>query len=281
MVLNLSYSNNFVQVQIQRESFDDVWPNIAHRFDSGDLLSKVPASIYNLLAESDSKIFHSKFSGSWTNWKNSFVVKFENIPQNLQEIYHHILLEYLKEDSKEAEIIKLSSWSQEGLECHGLAEHTYTEERFYLEAFLPRFQHVEKGKRTKVLQHLLQTCNDKDVLEELGNTACVTTSQGSLKKPFELVDEKSEIAQVFLSYEDVFPSKEFSLKNYSSKLQKVGMKHEFNDSLMKERALFINDELYSEDGIQYINDRYWKTLSTVLYQRDTFLFMINPCHFGN
>ena len=128
------------------------------------------------------------------------------------------------------------------MEEHGLAEKSFDIRRFYIEAFLPRFETIDEAKRKKVLLHLLSTFQDKDVLDVLKETRCITTMQGQLRKPADLVDKSSGIAELFLEKEDVFPAKEFSSCNIQKTLGDVGMKRIFDSHILEQRILFISRE---------------------------------------
>ena len=164
------------------------------------------------------------------------------VDERCREVCQEILLTHLKSQSPSAEIVKLSKWSRQGLEEHGLAEKSFDIRRFYIEAFLPRFETIDEAKRKKVLLHLLSTIQDQDVLDVLKETRCITTMQGQLRKPAELVNKSSGIAELFLEKEDVFPAKEFSSCNIQKTLGDVGMKRIFDSHILEQRILFISRE---------------------------------------
>ena len=226
--------------KIQRSCFDDVWPEISN---GDDLLAKIPKSIYSLLAKTKKPLFQSEKSKVWITWSNVFVADFDDIvDERCREVCQEILLTHLKSQSPSSEIVKLSKWSKQGLKEHGLAEKSFDIRRFYIEAFLPIFETIDEAKRKKVLLHMLSTSQDQDVLDVLKGTRCITTMQGQLRKPADLVDKSSGIAELFLEKEDVFPAKEFSYYKIKKTLRDVGMKGIFDSRILEQRILFISRE---------------------------------------
>ena len=225
--------------KIIRHSFDDIWPAVS---DLGvyDAQDRIPSCIYQNIAETDKELFQSEMSTKWACWKNCFVTQFDLFPAEIEKICKELLSEYLKNGTKDAEIVRLSSWSLQGLRNHGLEGKTFTEKRFYLEAFLPRYHILEKATREKILKHLLKTCNEKEVLEKLKKTPCVPTATGNLKKASELVEKKSEIENLYLVKEDVVASEDFF--DYFLKLRQLGMKHQFDVQILDDRLDFLKKE---------------------------------------
>ena len=231
--------------KIKRGSFDDVWPQIS---DRDDLLASIPKSIYSRLAKTEKPLFQSEKSKVWITWSNTFVADFDDIQDaKCREISKEILLTHLKSQSPSAELVKLSKWSQEGLRDHGLEEKTFDTRRFYIEAFLPKFESIDKAKREKVLINMLSSCHDKDVLEALKETRCITTMQGQLRRPPDLVDKRSEIAELFLEKEDLFPAKEFSSYTIEKTLEKAGMKRTLDAEILHQRIMFVSNEKISPE----------------------------------
>ena len=146
------------------DTFDELWPDLAK--EDGDVLSLVSKKIYENIAKTEKKIFHSKFSDKWVSWKSCYIPKFATVPLALKTVYHEVLLEYLKEtNGKDAEIVELIPRSEKGLKAHGLAERTFSIQKFYTEVFLPRAKEIDEEKRNKILKCLLDTCNDDNVLK--------------------------------------------------------------------------------------------------------------------
>ena len=136
-------------------------------------------------------------------------------------------------------------------------------DRFYLEVFLPRFSSLAVKDRTNILMNLLENCNSKAVLEMIGNTACINTEGGCLKKPSELINPNCAISKLYLEEEDVYPSKTFS--KHLSKLESLGMREIFTETILEERVMFLHGRACNDQKIFNISQellqcitRLWK-----------------------